>query len=112
MRIPDQKIETYPDGVAHIYKASRRGYSSLLGIVHFETLSVGVNRYYTAAIDDSKVDRLIKTPAVRFIEADNIALIDGKQYWIKRVQLKPERNVFEVELQGIQTPLKEVADES
>ena len=62
MRLPDQKIETFPDGVALIYKATRRGYSSLKGIVHFETLSVGVNRYYTAAIDDTKLIGLSRYP--------------------------------------------------
>ena len=107
MKLPDQKIETFPDGVALIYKATRRGYSSLKGIVHFETLSVGVNRYYTAAIDDTQVDRLIKIPAVAFIAREDIAIIEGVQYWVKRIQLKPERNVYEVELQSIQTPLKE-----
>ena len=77
MRLPDQKIETFPDGVALIYKATRRGYSSLKGIVHFETLSVGVNRYYTAAIDDTQIDRLIKTPAVAFIAREDIAIIEA-----------------------------------
>ncbi len=106
-----QKIETYPDGVVILYApAEGRKVGARKGVLHFEEQSVGVNRYYQAkaSVETDRIDRVIKVPHTALASAQDIAVVgDGRQYRIKRIQVKPERGVDLWELQSVQVSIAE-----
>lgn len=53
--------------------------------LRFKERTVGVNRYYAAAQNNIKVDRLIRCPQYD-ISTQDIAVIGGEEYKIKQVQ--------------------------
>ena len=106
-----QKIETYPDGVVILYApAEGRKVGVRKGVLHFEEQSVGVNRYYQAkaSVETDRIDRVIKVPHTALASVQDIAVVDGRQYRIKRIQVKPERGVDLWELQSVQVSIAEV----
>jgi hypothetical protein len=104
---PVQQVEVYPDGLVDIWTTKNRYLIAKAGAFRYEKLSVGVNRYYQASISNSQIDMLIKVPSVKTIKREMIAVVDGVQYWIHRVQEKPERGVYFLELKSQQPPMKE-----
>ena len=108
---PKQKVETFPDGVVAVYQpADGRKVGRRKCILRFEEQSVGINRYYQAqaSAGTDRIDRVIKVPRTELVSAQDIAVVltDGKQYRIKRIQVKPERGVSLWELQSVQVSIE------
>lgn len=101
---PNQKIDVFPDGKLTVYKVdkSKRKLIEKKGTLRFENRSVGIDRYYTGNtdVDTTRLDSLVKVPRVPFVDVNDIVLVAGssKQFWVTRIQLLPERDVFLLEL--------------
>lgn len=108
---PQQKVETFPDGIAEIYAENGRKLGELRGKLRFEQQSVGINRFYSAqdSVAGNTIDRVIKVPHTNLANRMDIVIIssgDSGQYRIKRIQEKPERGVDLWELQSVQVAIK------
>jgi hypothetical protein len=108
---PNQKVETYPDGIVDIYAgAEGRKVGQKKGSFRFEAQTLGVNRYYQSrlSVAGNKVDRLIKVPANRIINRMDIAVIrgSGEQYRIIKIETKHERGVDLLELESVQVTIR------
>ena len=105
---PHQLIEAFPDGNVTVWKKAARELTEKVGTYRFEEQSVGINRYYQAAVANQRIDRAIKTQKFAVDKnCEYAAVVNGTQYLIKRFQIKPERNVYIIELQSITVPMKE-----
>lgn len=108
---PNQRVETFPDGIVEIYAEANRTLGELLVTLHFERQSVGVNRYYQAqtSVASNRIDRVIKVPHTKLVDRMNIAIVkseDDRQYRILRIQEKPERGVDLLELQSVAVAIR------
>lgn len=109
---PQQKVETFSDGIVSIYAENGRKIGKLKGNLRFEQQSVGINRFYSAqdSVAGNSIDRVIKVPHTNMADRMDIAVIaSGKetlQYRIKRIQEKPERGVDLWELQSVQVSIR------
>lgn len=109
---PNQKVETFPDGVVDVYaEGEGRQLGDYKASLRFEKQSVGVNRFYQSqlSVSSNQVDRLIKVPHNKVVDRMDIAVVrteDNRQYWIIRIQEKPERGVDLWELQAVQVTMK------
>lgn len=108
---PEQKVETFPDGVVDVYEEANRTLGARLASLRYEKQSVGVNRYYqaTASVATNRIDRVIKVPRTGKVNRMNIAVFrteDGGQYRILRIQEKPERGVELWELQSVAVAIR------
>lgn len=107
---PNQKIESYPDGIVDVYAEESRKLGREKASFRFEEQSVGVNRYYAAetSVLSNRIDRMIKVPhTTGIVDRMDIVIVrsandDTRQYRIKRIQVKPERGVELWELESIQ----------
>lgn len=110
---PNQKVETFPDGIVEVYvEANRTIGTEPIVRLRFEEQSVGIRRYYESqeSTAGNRIDRLIKVPHTTIVNRMNIAVMiteDGKQYRIQRIQEKPERHVDLWELQNVQVKIRE-----
>ncbi len=106
---PLQKVETYPDGVVVIRAEEDRRLGTVKVKLRFEEQSVGVNRFYSAqeSVAGSRIDRVIKVPHTTIPDRLDIAIVNGTQYRIKRIQHKPERAVDLFELESVPVEIKE-----
>ena len=107
---PNQKVETFPDGVVEVYAEANRKIGELKVLLRFEEQSVGINRYYQAqaSVSSNRIDRVIKVPHTNIVDRMDIVLVkteDNRQYRIYRIQEKPERNVDLWELQSVQVSI-------
>lgn len=116
---PQQKVETFPDGIAIVYAENGRKLGERKGKLRFEQQSVGINRFYSAqdSVAGNRIDRVIKVPHTDIADRMDIVVIElGKdtgQYRIKRIQEKPERGVDLWELESVQVSIRmEVDSES
>lgn len=59
------------------------------GVLRYKRRTVGIQRYYTAAQANAKVDLLLRVPYVGEVEANDVAVptLDGKQYRVSLVQV-------------------------
>ena len=109
---PGQKVETFPDGIVEVYKdAPGRKIGEKVATLHFEEMSVGVNRFYQAqaAVSTNRIDRVIKVPHTDLVNRMDIAIVKSKsdlQYRIFRIQEKPERGVDLWELQSVAVSIR------
>jgi hypothetical protein len=109
---PNQKVETFPDGIVDVYaEGDGRELGELKGSFRFEQQTVGVTRYYQAqlSVSSSRIDRVIKVPHNNVADRMDIAVVrtaDNRQYWILRIQEKPERGVDLWELQSVQVAME------
>ncbi len=107
---PDQKIETFPDGLITVYVPGKgRTVGKKKASLRYEDKSVGVRRFYEAgAISGNRIDRLIKVPRTNLIDRLDIVVVenDGRQYRIERIQNKPEAGVDLLELQSVQVTIE------
>ena len=114
---PDQRVDVFPDGKLTVYKVdkSKRKLIEKKGTLRFENRSVGIDRYYTCNtdVDTVRLDSLVKVPRVSFVDVNDIVLVAGsnKQFWVTRIQLLPERDVFLLELKTAVPKLSLALDE-
>lgn len=82
------KFQTFNDGLVEIYEAvaPRVIAATPKFKLRFHRRTVGVARYYAAQQANAKVEDLLRCPFVREVEAENIAILEGKQFRISRVQ--------------------------
>lgn len=111
---PMQKVETFPDGVVEVYAESGRKLGAKKARLRYEKQSVGVNRFYQSneSLAGNRIDHMIKVPHTSLVNRMDIAVMvseDGRQYRIKRIQHKPERDVDLWELESVQVAMKEGA---
>ena len=108
---PQQKVETFPDGIVEVYAENGRRLGEKKATLRFEKQTVGVNRYYRAreSISSSEIDRVIKVPHTSLVDRMDIVLVkteDDRQYRILRIQEKPEKGVDLWELKSVQVSIK------
>lgn len=109
---PNQKVETFPDGIVDVYaEGNKRDLGDYKASFRFERQSVGVTRFYQAqlSVSSNQIDRMIKVPHNNIVDRMDIAVLrteDDRQYWIKRIQEKPERGVDLWELQAVQIAMR------
>ena len=84
----------FNDGIANIYavtEISTPGDMPVEGLVlkaslRFKQRTLGFNRVYVESQNDIQVDNLIRCPLLKTIEALDVAVINGEQYRVKRIQ--------------------------
>lgn len=58
--------------------------------LRFDNRTVGMKRYFEAAMADVRIDLVIRVPRRRDISTQDVVIIEGEQYEIKQVQ-QPDR---------------------
>lgn len=91
-----QQTQTYNDGVMNIYSVGNTAAAGnkpkdelaiKVSSLHYEERVVGMGRFWTAMQASSKIDLLLRTPQLRNVSTQDIAIpIDGKQYRIVQIQ--------------------------
>lgn len=92
----DIKPQTYNDGVLNIYEVGdiaqagnlpKDGLTLKVGSLRYHELKVFDSKFWAASQDNTKIERLLRTPRINFVErADAVVPIDGKQYEIVQIQ--------------------------
>ena len=59
---------------------------TLKASLRFKQRTLGFNRVYIESQNDISVDNLIRCPLLKTIEALDVAVINGEQYRVKRIQ--------------------------
>jgi len=90
------KQQTFNDGIVNIYTAGntandgdmpKEGLTIKESGLRYEERTVGMTRFWAAAQANVKIDLILRTPLIREISTQDIAIpIDGKQYSIEQVQ--------------------------
>lgn len=91
-----QQTQTYNDGVVSIYKVDNIAETGnkpkdkltiKVSLLHYEERIVGMSRFWTAKQANAKVDMLLRTPQLRNVSTQDVAIpIDGRQYKIVQIQ--------------------------
>lgn len=88
------KAQTFNDGVVRIYSVGdiaapgdmpKQGLT-LKDKLRFKRRTVGIKRYYTAMQASQQVDAVIRCPFKGTVSAQDVAVLDGKQYRVDLVQ--------------------------
>lgn len=91
--------QNFNDGVVTIYEQKdegRPGYRAQIVLskkiqLRFEEQKLGIQRFYSAAQNQQRIERVIRVPRTEKVNAQDVAKThDGKQYRIELVQLVPE----------------------
>lgn len=91
--------QNFNDGVVTIYEQKdegRPGYQAQIALtkkiqLRFEEQKLGIQRFYSAAQNQQRIERVIRVPRTEKVNAQDVAKThDGKQYRIELVQLVPE----------------------
>lgn len=95
-RADNRVTQTYNSGYAVVYTltdVARPGYAPVEALtrkirVDYEERRVGVTRFYEAAQNQIRIDRLIRTPRVEAVSTQDVIVLngDGVQYRIDQVQ--------------------------
>lgn len=92
------KRQTFNDGIVEVYVVgdiSEPGNMPKQGLTIKETLrfhrrAVGIKRYYAAMQASQKVDAVLRCPFRDTVSAQDVAVMDGKQYRVELVQCPEE----------------------
>ena len=102
---PQQKVETYPDGIVNIYAdGDGRTAGPHLAKLRYENKTIGIQRYYDAknSVKSYTIALVIKVPhTVALFSEMDYAVIGPKQYRIQKIQPIPERGVDMLELESV-----------
>ena len=88
------KLQSYGDGVCIVCTASDSSESGAMpnkkltpkAKLRFNNRTVGMKRYFEAAMADIKIDLVIRIPRRLDISTQDVVLIGGEQYEIKQIQ--------------------------
>lgn len=88
------KPQSFNDGIVKIYTVGETCTPgempvesiTLKASLRFKQRTLGFNRVYVESQNDIQVDNLIRCPLLKTIEALDIAVINGEQYRVKRIQ--------------------------
>lgn len=86
--MPDQRFESFKDGVAHVCKTEGREIVSEKGVLRFGIRTTGIKRYYEAKIASDQVDRVVSVPYNKWLGRSDILLVGDEQYRIGLIQEK------------------------
>ena len=92
-RIQDNKFVTFNSGVLDVCKVKDRTIieTKYKGL-RFGNQTVGVVRFWEAKVASSNIDRVVSILPVDGISQSDICMINGRQYKIKQVQMKYDKN--------------------
>lgn len=95
-----QQTQSYNDGVVNIYSVGniaaqgnmpKDGLTMKVSLLRYEERTVGMGRFWSAKQATVKIDQLIRTPQLRNVSTQDVAvLIDGEQYKIVQIQYPPD----------------------
>ena len=110
---PIQKTETFPDGIVDIYAEDNRTVGDKKCNLRFEDKTIGIQRYYEArnSVKSYTIAMVIKVHHTTLFNELDLAVIEGRQYRIRRIQHKPERGVDFLELESVKVKVREPAPE-
>jgi len=110
---PIQKTETFPDGIVDIYAEDNRTVGDKKCSLRFEDQTIGIQRYYEArnSVKSYTIALVIKVHHTTLFNELDLAVIEGRQYRIRRIQPKPERGVDLLELESVKVKVREPAPE-
>jgi hypothetical protein len=90
------KPQTFNDGVVNVYSVGniadvgsmpKEGLTLKVGPLRYHERTVGMNRFWAAMQNQSRVDLVLRVPQRREVLTHDIAIpTDGKQYKIKQIQ--------------------------
>lgn len=94
------KMQPFRDGVCNVYfveDGSNVGDIPTEALKHkltlrFDNRTVGMKRFYEAAMADIKIDLVIRIPRQVFITTQDIVMIGNDKYRIKQIQ-QPDRAI-------------------
>jgi len=94
------KPQTFNDGVVNIYSVGntappgdmpKEGLTLKVGPLRYKERTVGMNRFWTAMQNQSRVDLLLRVPQIREVSTHDVAIpSDGQQYKIMQIQYPEE----------------------
>lgn len=97
---PNNEIsQSFNDGVLTVYEqsdAAKPGYQPKPTLtkkitLRYEERKLGIQRYYSAAQNQQRIERVVRVPRTDKVNAQDVAKThDGKQYRIELVQLVPD----------------------
>lgn len=97
---PDNKIsQGFNDGLVTVYEqtdTAAPGYQPQPVLekkvaLRYEERKLGIQRYYAAAQNQQRVERVLRVPKTAIVNAQDVAITeDGRKYRIELVQLAPD----------------------
>ena len=108
---PTVSFENFNDGIVSIHEIDDDGNAGkIYGKFRYGERTVGAARYYEAMTAKVQIDRLIRIPYQRWITTEYLAVLEGKVYEIRQVQIiqdtLPKTNALSLHL----ARQREVAD--
>lgn len=91
--------QSFNDGTVTVFEQTENGqpgYQSRPALtekvtLRFEERKLGIQRFYSAAQNQQRIERVIRAPRTQKVNAQDVARThDGKQYRIELVQLVPD----------------------
>ena len=91
--------QSFNDGTVTVFEQTENGqpgYQSRPALtpkvtLRFEERKLGIQRFYSAAQNQQRIERVIRVPRTEKVNAQDVAKThDGKQYRIELVQLVPD----------------------
>lgn len=106
---PKQKVETYPDGKVEIYSEDNRTLGAQKGVLRFENKTIGIQRYYEAknSVKSYTIALVIKVHHTELVNELDIAIINDRQYRVRKIQYIPERGVDLLELESVKVKVRD-----
>lgn len=106
---PKQKVETYPDGKVEIYNEDNRTLGTLKASLRFENKTVGIQRYYEAknSVKSYTIALVVKVHHADLVSEMDIAVINDRQYRVRKIQYIPERGVDLLELESVKVKVRD-----
>lgn len=97
---PDNKIsQSFNDGLVTVYEqtdTAAPGYQPKPVLekkvaLRYEERKLGIQRYYAAAQNQQRIERVLRVPKTAIVNVQDIAITeDGRKYRIELVQLAPD----------------------
>ena len=97
---PDNRIsQSYNDGIANVFSVSdsaTAGYQPVDRLTpkisfHYENRRLGIRRYYAAAQNQIRIERVIRVPHAGDVTNQDVVIDEkGRRYQIELVQLVPD----------------------
>lgn len=110
---PQQKVETYPDGIVDIYAdGDGRTAGPHIVTLRFENKTIGIQRYYDAqnSVKSYTIALVIKVHHTALFSEMDYAVIGSRQYRIRKIQTIPERGVDLLELESVKVKIVKEAN--
>lgn len=115
-RSKNEITQSYNDGVLTLYSQqddAEPGYQPKPKLVkeaelRFEERKLGIQRYYSAAQNQQRVERLLRVPRIAINAQDVVKIHDGRMYRVELVQAVPD--VFPPSLDLTLSRIEQIAE--